>query len=49
MLVVANKADLQGYAGIMEMSTATGTGIKEVQDQLVSMLTAQEQPVKSTL
>ena len=49
MLVVANKADLQAYAGIMEMSTATGMGVKEVQDKLVSMLAAQEQPVTSTL
>lgn len=42
MLVVANKADIIGYPGIMDMSTATGNGVREVKEKLVSMLAIQE-------
>jgi nucleolar GTP-binding protein len=45
VLVVANKTDLRRYAGLPEMSTATGQGVKEVQDMLVSLL--QSSPEKS--
>ncbi len=45
MLIVANKADILGYAGIPEMSTKTGQGVNEVLEKLVSLL-GSEAPVK---
>ncbi len=38
MLVVSNKADILRYAGLPEMSTETGEGVKEVLEKLLSML-----------
>ncbi|VVB71461.1 GTPase Obg [uncultured archaeon] len=40
MLMVANKADILRYPEVMEMSTETGQGVKEVQEKLISMLEA---------
>lgn len=38
VLVVANKADIIGYNGMLVMSTLTGDGVDQVLDELVSML-----------
>jgi len=41
MLIVANKADIQRYTGIPEMSTETGQGVNEVLERLVSLLASE--------
>jgi len=45
VLVVANKMDLMKHPGVPEMSTATGQGVKEVQEMLISLL--QSSPARS--
>ncbi|MCX6675311.1 MAG: NOG1 family protein [Methanothrix sp.] len=38
MLVVANKADILRYSGVLEMSTSTGQGVNDVLEHLLSLL-----------
>ena len=38
MLVVANKADILRYSGVLEMSTSTGKGVNDVLEHLLSLL-----------
>jgi nucleolar GTP-binding protein len=45
VLVVANKMDLMKHPGVPEMSTATGQGVKEVQEMAISLL--QSSPARS--